>query len=144
VDDWLDNHIHEKAVLLVSSVYLEPENLATTAESACVLLLANRLTQDELIPRALLHRPERITTIEQLQQALNKHWTGYLFELYQVHGAQRLNTKQRAVLLSSTNRFAKRGPYMISIPFLAVPGLLHRGYLLLSQLRLQYIHNIPN
>lgn len=64
MDNIASNHIQEKTVLLVSSVYLEPENLATTAGSACILLLANRLTQDGLIPRALLHRPERITTIE--------------------------------------------------------------------------------
>lgn len=56
-----DNHIQEKAVLLVISVRLEPKNLERTAESATALLLANRLTQTALTPLALLHRPECIT-----------------------------------------------------------------------------------
>lgn len=109
VDDWLDNHIHEKAVLLVSSVYLEPENLATTAESAFVLLLANRLTQDELIPRALLHRPERITTIEAIatgvEQALD--WVPLYPEAISGTWGAELNTKQRAVLLSLNQPFCQ-------------------------------------
>lgn len=48
VDDWLDNFIQEKAVLLVISVYLEPKTPERTAESSTALLLANRLTQTAL------------------------------------------------------------------------------------------------
>lgn len=66
MDDWLDNFIQEKGVLLVISVRLEPKNPERTAESATALLLANRLTQTALTPLALLHRPERITDTEMM------------------------------------------------------------------------------
>lgn len=70
VDDWLDNFIQEKAVLLVISVRLEPKNPERTAESATALLLANRLTQTALTPLALLHRPERITDTEMMASGI--------------------------------------------------------------------------
>ncbi|MBA1734203.1 hypothetical protein G9H36_28470, partial [Escherichia coli] len=70
VDDWLDNHIQEKAVLLVISVRLEPKNPERTAESATALLLANRLTQTALTPLALLHRPECITDTEMMASGI--------------------------------------------------------------------------
>ncbi|EMB1378505.1 hypothetical protein U7218_000774 [Salmonella enterica] len=109
MDNIASNHIQEKTVLLVSSVYLEPENLATTAESACILLLANRLTQDGLIPRALLHRPERITTIEAIatgvEQALD--WIPLYPEAISGTWGAELNTEQRAVLLSLNQPFCQ-------------------------------------
>ncbi|EPA8199552.1 type VI secretion system domain-containing protein [Escherichia coli] len=70
VDDWLDNFIQEKAVLLVISVYLEPKTPERTAESSTALLLANRLTQTALTPLALLHRPERITDTEMMASGI--------------------------------------------------------------------------
>ncbi|MCZ5975376.1 hypothetical protein O5172_24300, partial [Escherichia coli] len=69
-DDWLDNFIQEKAVLLVISVRLEPKTPERTAESSTALLLANRLTQTALTPLALLHRPERITDTEMMASGI--------------------------------------------------------------------------
>lgn len=108
-DDWLDNYIQEKAVLLVVSVRLEPKNPELTAESATALLLANRLTQHELTPLALLHRPERITDTGMMasgiEQALD--WMPVQPDAISGTWAAGLNTEQRAALLSLNQPFAQ-------------------------------------
>ncbi|VVN65729.1 hypothetical protein [Pseudomonas fluorescens] len=59
VDQWLDQHIGDQALLLVLAVQLAPEKLEGTAEVAVGLLFGNRLTQTSLAPIAYLHRPEQ-------------------------------------------------------------------------------------
>ncbi|MHA7846362.1 hypothetical protein [Serratia sp. D1N4] len=58
VDDWLDNHIHEAALLVVVALQIHPQQPEMTAESAVGLIFGNRLTQTTLSPQAYLHRPE--------------------------------------------------------------------------------------
>ncbi|ELY4601510.1 hypothetical protein SM003_004193 [Cronobacter malonaticus] len=59
VDRWLDHRIREKSLLLVVALQVAPENPQDTGETVVALLLGNRLTQNILAPRALLHRPEQ-------------------------------------------------------------------------------------
>lgn len=59
VDRWLDHRIREKSLLLVVALQVAPENPQDTGETVAALLLGNRLTQNILTPRALLHRPEQ-------------------------------------------------------------------------------------
>ncbi|OXM29458.1 hypothetical protein [Salmonella enterica] len=109
VDDWLDNHIQDRAVLLVISVRLEPENPELTAESATALLLANRLTQTVLTPLALLHRPERIASVESIaagvEQAMD--WVPVQPDVISGTWTAELNREQRAALLSLNQPFAQ-------------------------------------
>ncbi|QWA11032.1 hypothetical protein GTU79_28535 [Sodalis ligni] len=58
IDNWLDNNIHEAALLVVVALQIRPEHPDMTAESAAGLIFGNRLTQKSLIPLAYLHRPE--------------------------------------------------------------------------------------
>lgn len=58
VDDWLDNHIHEEALLVVVALQIHPPQPEMTAESVVGLIFGNRLTQKTLPPLAYLHRPE--------------------------------------------------------------------------------------
>jgi hypothetical protein len=58
IDHWLDHRIKDNAVLLVIALQIAPEHPEMTAETAVGLLLGNRLTQNTLVPIALLHRPE--------------------------------------------------------------------------------------
>ncbi|XBS69964.1 hypothetical protein ABK905_00940 [Acerihabitans sp. KWT182] len=58
IDDWLDNHINESALLVVVALQIHPQDPDMTAESAVGLIFGNRLTQRSLIPLAYLHRPE--------------------------------------------------------------------------------------
>ncbi|ECI6680384.1 hypothetical protein EHE65_03945 [Salmonella enterica subsp. enterica] len=111
VDDWLDNYIQEKAVLLIISVRLEPENPELTAESATALLLANRLTQTVLTPLALLHRPERVTSVESIAadvaQALD--WMPVSPDTVTGTWLAELTIEHRAALLSLNQPFAEEG-----------------------------------
>ncbi|EJX0633953.1 hypothetical protein ODD08_004034 [Salmonella enterica] len=111
VDDWLDNHIQEKAVLLVISVRLEPENPELTAESACALLLANRLTQHVITPLALLHRPERVTSVESMAEGVTQalDWMPVSPDAITGTWTAELNTAQRGALLSLNQPFAEEG-----------------------------------
>jgi hypothetical protein len=59
LDHWLDYRIKDNAVLLVVALQLAPEEPAMTGEAVVGVLLGNRLTQHDLQPQALLHRPER-------------------------------------------------------------------------------------
>ncbi|EAN4680373.1 hypothetical protein EHN46_15780 [Salmonella enterica] len=111
IDDWLDNYIQEKAVLLIISVRLEPENPELTAESATALLLANRLTQTVLTPLALLHRPERVTSVESIAadvaQALD--WMPVSPDTVTGTWLAELTIEHRAALLSLNQPFAEEG-----------------------------------
>jgi len=59
VEHWLDHCIHEKALLLVLALQIDPEQTDNTGETAVALLLGNRLTQTTITPTVLLHRPDR-------------------------------------------------------------------------------------
>ncbi|MDK9355127.1 hypothetical protein QQF54_00210 [Lelliottia sp. V106_10] len=59
IDRWLDYNIRDNALLLVVALQIAPDSPDMTAEAVVALLLGNRLTQKTLIPRALLHRPEK-------------------------------------------------------------------------------------
>ncbi|HAG9995241.1 TPA: hypothetical protein GE368_24950 [Escherichia coli] len=109
VDDWLDNHIQEKAVLLVISVRLEPKNPERTAESATALLLANRLTQTALTPLALLHRPECITDTEMMASGIAQalDWMPVQPDAISGMWTAELDREQRAALLSLNQPFAQ-------------------------------------
>ncbi len=58
IDNWLDHHIHESALLVVVALQIHPAQPDMTAESAVGLIFGNRLTQKSLLPLAYLHRPE--------------------------------------------------------------------------------------
>ncbi|MGH8383342.1 hypothetical protein [Pseudomonas sp.] len=59
VDHWLDQRIHDQALLLVVALQLAPAEVEGTAETAVGLLFGNRLTQTLVEPLAYLHRPEQ-------------------------------------------------------------------------------------
>jgi hypothetical protein len=59
LDQWLDQRIGDRELLLVLAVQFAPQQPEGTAEAAVGLLLGNRLTQDTLSPIAFLHRPEQ-------------------------------------------------------------------------------------
>lgn len=59
LDDWLDQRIGDKAMLLVVAVQFAPRQPEGTAEAAVGMLFGNRLTQTTLPPIAYLHRPEK-------------------------------------------------------------------------------------
>lgn len=107
IDDWLDNEIHKKAVLLIISLHLEPEQPELTAETACALLMANRLTQQAITPLALLHRPERLidTTVmvDGIKQALD--WMPVKPDALSGTWTAMLNAEQRVALLSLNEPF---------------------------------------
>ena len=109
MDDWLDNFIQEKAVLLVISVYLEPKTPERTAESSTALLLANRLTQTALTPLALLHRPERITDTEMMASGIAQalDWMPVQPDAISGIWTAELDREQRAALLSLNQPFAQ-------------------------------------
>ncbi|STQ44418.1 Uncharacterised protein [Ewingella americana] len=58
IDNWLDNHIKDEDLLLVVALHIAPDITLFSAEAVAGLLLGNRLTQKDLLPIALLHRPE--------------------------------------------------------------------------------------
>lgn len=58
VDNWLNIHFKESAMLLVVALQVAPVNADNSAEAGVTLLFGNRLTQEILPPLALLHRPE--------------------------------------------------------------------------------------
>ena len=58
IDNWLDNHIQDEDLLLVVAVHIAPDVTLFSAEAVVGLLLGNRLKQKDLLPLALLHRPE--------------------------------------------------------------------------------------
>jgi hypothetical protein len=59
LDQWLDQRIGDRALLLVLAVQFAPQQPEGTAEAAVGLLFGNRLTQTTLPPIAYLHRPEQ-------------------------------------------------------------------------------------
>ena len=59
IDEWLDNRINDKSLLLVIAAQVAPEIRQGSTEAIVALLLGNRLTQNTLPPLAWLHRPER-------------------------------------------------------------------------------------
>jgi hypothetical protein len=59
LDQWLDQRIGDRALLLVLAVQFAPQQPDGTAEVAVGLLFGNRLTQSTLSPIAYLHRPEQ-------------------------------------------------------------------------------------
>ncbi|MBK4716679.1 MULTISPECIES: hypothetical protein [Tenebrionibacter/Tenebrionicola group] len=59
IDEWLDNRINDKSLLLVIALQVAPEKREGSTEAMVALLLGNRLTQNTLPPLAWLHRPER-------------------------------------------------------------------------------------
>jgi hypothetical protein len=59
IDEWLDNRIKDKSLLLVVSAQVAPETRQGSAEAMVALLLGNRLTQNTVPPLGWLHRPER-------------------------------------------------------------------------------------
>ncbi|PWW04912.1 hypothetical protein [Mangrovibacter plantisponsor] len=60
IDDWLDNNIRSKAVLLIIGLQYVPEHTAMSAEVISGILLGNRLTQQKIHPLAIIHRPELV------------------------------------------------------------------------------------
>ncbi|MBT8765827.1 hypothetical protein [Metapseudomonas boanensis] len=71
VDQWLDQRIHDQALLMVVAFQLAPEQVEGSAEAAVGLLFGNRLTQTTLDPLAYLYRPEqeRAASTEDLDYA---------------------------------------------------------------------------
>lgn len=59
IDEWLDNRINDKSLLLVIAAQVAPEMRQGSTEAIVALLLGNRLTQNTVTPLAWLHRPER-------------------------------------------------------------------------------------
>lgn len=59
IDEWLDNRINDRSLLLVIAAQVAPEIRQGSAEAMVALLLGNRLTQNTIPPLAWLHRPER-------------------------------------------------------------------------------------
>lgn len=59
MDDWLDQRIHDQALLLVVAFQLAPGQVDGSAEAVVGLLFGNRLTQTVPEPLAYLHRPEQ-------------------------------------------------------------------------------------
>ncbi|MBK2610671.1 hypothetical protein [Raoultella ornithinolytica] len=59
IDEWLDNRINDKSLLLIIAAQIAPEMRQGSAEAIVALLLGNRLTQNTVPPLAWLHRPER-------------------------------------------------------------------------------------
>ncbi|MNX97824.1 hypothetical protein D3C86_1302050 [compost metagenome] len=68
VDHWLDQRIHDQALMLVVAMQLAPAEVEGSAETVVALLFGNRLTQTTLQPLAYLHRPEqaRASTVDAL------------------------------------------------------------------------------
>lgn len=64
VNTWLNERIHDDALLLVIAIQIAPKNPQGTGEAVVALLLGNRLTQKTLKPMALLHRPDCSTEAE--------------------------------------------------------------------------------
>ncbi|WP_273695116.1 hypothetical protein [Buttiauxella sp. S19-1] len=58
VDNWLNNHFKDNAMLLVVALQVAPVHVDNSAEVAVALLFGNRLTQESVSPLALLHRPD--------------------------------------------------------------------------------------
>ncbi|EPT9019681.1 hypothetical protein ACVTKM_003188 [Escherichia coli] len=98
VDDWLDNFIQEKAVLLVISVYLEPKTPERTAESSTALT-----------PLALLHRPERITDTEMMASGIAQalDWMPVQPDAISGIWTAELDREQRTALLSLNQLFTQ-------------------------------------
>ncbi|EFN0222076.1 hypothetical protein HJ495_002396 [Escherichia coli] len=98
VDDWLDNFIQEKAVLLVISVYLEPKTPERTAESSTALT-----------PLALLHRPERITDTEMMASGIAQALDCMPVQPDAISGiwTAELDREQRTALLSLNQPFTQ-------------------------------------
>ncbi|EET2418893.1 hypothetical protein OIA80_002849 [Escherichia coli] len=98
VDDWLDNFIQEKAVLLVISVYLEPKTPERTAESSTALT-----------PPALLHRPERITDTEMMASGIAQalDWMPVQPDAISGIWTAELDREQRTALLSLNQPFTQ-------------------------------------
>ncbi|EPN7468898.1 hypothetical protein ACT245_000897 [Escherichia coli] len=98
VDDWLDNFIQEKAVLLVISVYLEPKTPERTAESSTALT-----------PLALLHRPERITDTEMMASGIAQalDWMPVQPDAISGIWTAELDREQRTALLSLNQPFTQ-------------------------------------
>lgn len=59
IDEWLDNRINDKSLLLIIAAQVAPKMRQGSAEAMVALLLGNRLTQNTVSPLAWLHRPER-------------------------------------------------------------------------------------
>lgn len=59
IDEWLDNRINDKSLLLIIAAQIAPEIRQGSTEAMVALLLGNRLTQNMVPPLAWLHRPER-------------------------------------------------------------------------------------
>ncbi|ELO2639478.1 hypothetical protein RZE35_002101 [Escherichia coli] len=98
VDDWLDNFIQEKAVLLVISVYLEPKTPERTAESSTALT-----------PLALRHRPERITDTEMMASGIAQalDWMPVQPDAISGIWTAELDREQRTALLSLNQPFTQ-------------------------------------
>ena len=62
IDEWLDNRINDKSLLLIIAAQVAPEIREGSAEAMVALLLGNRLTQHTVPPLAWLHRPERVVS----------------------------------------------------------------------------------
>ncbi|WP_330213909.1 hypothetical protein [Pseudomonas sp. Z18(2022)] len=72
VDQWLDQRISDKALLLVVAIQFAQAQPQGASEVAVGILLGNRLTQTTLSPMAYLHRPEQEhgPTLEALRYAV--------------------------------------------------------------------------
>ncbi|MGU3522296.1 hypothetical protein ACLBW2_04240 [Enterobacteriaceae bacterium C23F] len=70
IDDWMNAHIQDTAMLLIVGLQFNPSDSDNTAEAGVALLLGNRLTQEALEPLALLHRPDAAPTGE-LSEGMN-------------------------------------------------------------------------
>ncbi|WP_368545048.1 hypothetical protein [Enterobacter soli] len=62
IEDWLENNIHDHAVLLVLAMQVDPGKPDGTAEAMSAILFGNRLTQRTISPKAFLHRPDLSTS----------------------------------------------------------------------------------
>ncbi|MCU6671328.1 hypothetical protein M8013_21625 [Enterobacteriaceae bacterium H4N4] len=69
IDEWLDNRINDKSLLLIIAAQVAPEIRHGSAEAMVALLLGNRLTQNTVPPLAWLHRPE-LTDLQLLEEGI--------------------------------------------------------------------------
>jgi hypothetical protein len=130
VDEWLDQRIHDEALLLVIAIQLAPSQALDSAEAVVGLLFGNRLTQTLLEPMAFLHRPERErgTDLDSLLEAtgLALGWVPVEASKIQhvwVAGADSARTADVAEVLNGLQMLAAHRPGLHDLGvFLGNPG----------------------
>ncbi|MCS5873288.1 hypothetical protein LN650_12440 [Klebsiella pneumoniae subsp. pneumoniae] len=63
IDHWLDQPMTEPSLMLIVALQVAPKQVEGTAETVVSLLLASPQVAADLMPLALLHRPEQVKGI---------------------------------------------------------------------------------